>query len=66
MLVFPVVTVFIFAIFLLEMHVSGKRPCYIYFKKSFPVLQRLPKLTSLPTPTPATKVSLEPRLVSAI
>ena len=48
MLVFPVVAVFIFAIFLLEMHVLDKRPCYIYFKSSFPVLQRLPKLTSPP------------------
>ena len=66
MLAFPAVTVFIFETFLLEMHVSGKRACYIYFKGNweavFPVLQRSLKLTFPPTPSSTTKVSLEPRL----
>ena len=55
---------------MLEMHLSGKRPCYIYFKSteqySFPVVQRSPKLTSPQSPTSATKVSLEPRLAKCV
>ena len=71
MLDFRVVTVSIFAIFLLEMHVSGKRPrCYIYFQGNREAVFRScnDRLSSLlpQSPTTATKVSLEPRLIALL